>query len=412
MADRASKKAARAGVVVVFSAGNASLPVTDSYGGSAVIVAATGRSGQLASYSQRGSGVDLAAPGGDPETPDVCTQADCVTSLFPGNRYSVAAGTSMAAPHVSGVAALLLGSLGSWLLARRLKRQTFGLEPAEIGQLLEQREHLIAMHDRGRRHRQRPGLLDRPHELVEDLLDVGGAGQDVASRSVSDVAGNTTNTTVASIRIDRTAPSTSVDVPKAPDSGWYAGDVKVTLTGIDALSKVDKTYYSVGGGAAQVYSGPFDHALKGVHTITFWSVDKAGNVEDRTAPGHSITLKIDGTPPSIKGNRTPANGFGWNNDDVTVSFDCNDNESGIAGCTPPVTLTNAGEGQSVTGHAIDVAGNRAQDTVGGINIDRTAPSLIGAPTTNANGAGWYRGDVNVQWTADDGLSGIDPSTVP
>ncbi len=105
----AVQEAARAGVVVVFSAGNASLPVTDAYGGAAVIVAATGRGGKLASYSQRGAGVDLAAPGGDPETPDVCSQADCVTSLFPGNRYSVAAGTSMAAPHVAGVAALLLG---------------------------------------------------------------------------------------------------------------------------------------------------------------------------------------------------------------------------------------------------------------------------------------------------------------
>ena len=105
----AVQEAARAGVVVVFSAGNASLPVTDSYGGAAVIVAATGRDGRLAAYSQRGSGVDLAAPGGDPADPDVCTQGDCVTSLFPGNRYSVAAGTSMAAPHVAGIAALLLG---------------------------------------------------------------------------------------------------------------------------------------------------------------------------------------------------------------------------------------------------------------------------------------------------------------
>ena len=104
----AVRDAAAAGVVVVFSAGNNSLPVTDSYGGDALIVAATGRSGGLASYSQRGAGVDLAAPGGDPKQKDVCTQSDCITSLYPGNRYAVAAGTSMAAPHVSGIAALLL----------------------------------------------------------------------------------------------------------------------------------------------------------------------------------------------------------------------------------------------------------------------------------------------------------------
>ena len=105
----AVSEAAAAGVVVVFSAGNNSLPVTDSYGGDALIVAATGRSGGLASYSQRGTGVDLAAPGGDPKTKDVCNQSECITSLYPANRYAVAAGTSMAAPHVSGIAALLLG---------------------------------------------------------------------------------------------------------------------------------------------------------------------------------------------------------------------------------------------------------------------------------------------------------------
>jgi subtilisin family serine protease len=105
----AVREAAEADVLVVFSAGNSSLPVTDSYGGDAIIVAATNRAGGLASYSQRGSGVDLAAPGGDPKTKDQCLQSDCITSLYPGDRYAVAAGTSMAAPHVSGIAALLLG---------------------------------------------------------------------------------------------------------------------------------------------------------------------------------------------------------------------------------------------------------------------------------------------------------------
>ena len=40
-------------------------------------------------------------------------------------------------------AALLLGGIGSVLLARHLKRQTFGLEPTEIAGLLEQREAIL-----------------------------------------------------------------------------------------------------------------------------------------------------------------------------------------------------------------------------------------------------------------------------
>ena len=38
---------------------------------------------------------------------------------------------------------LALGALGSVLLARRIKRQTFGLEPSEISSLLEQREAVL-----------------------------------------------------------------------------------------------------------------------------------------------------------------------------------------------------------------------------------------------------------------------------
>ena len=54
--------------------------------------------------------------------------------------------------------ALAVGAFGSWLLARRLKRQTFGLEPAEIGQLLEQREATL-------------------HGVREGVLVVDGSGR-------------------------------------------------------------------------------------------------------------------------------------------------------------------------------------------------------------------------------------------
>jgi subtilisin family serine protease len=107
--DNAVADAARAGVLVVFAAGNQDVPVADSFGGDALIVAATAKDGGLASYSQYGAGVDLAAPGGDAPG-DTCTLSGCVISTWwdqTGHNFAALAGTSMAAPHVAGIAALL-----------------------------------------------------------------------------------------------------------------------------------------------------------------------------------------------------------------------------------------------------------------------------------------------------------------
>jgi len=231
-----------------------------------------------------------------------------------------------------------------------------------------------------------------------------------ASATVADKAGNETAKKVGAIKIDRTPPTTTVDMAELPDGGWYTGDVDVALHRADGLSGVAKTYYKVDGGAAQEYTGAFSHGLNGKHEISFWSVDNAGNAEK----ANLVEVRIDGVAPTIDGSRTPgANSFGWNNSDVVVSFACSDADSGLADCSPAAArLENEGAGQEVKGQALDVAGNTASATVGDINIDKTAPTLEGAATTNPNGAGWYKGDVTVAWTANDGLSGVDPATAP
>lgn len=85
-------------------------------------------------------------------------------------------------------------------------------------------------------------------------------------------------------------------------------------------------------------------------------------------------LGSDETPPTITGGpTTEPNAAGWYNGPVTVHFTCSDDGSGIAFCSPDVALESDGAGQSVTGTAVDLAGNTAETTVGGINIDSIAP---------------------------------------
>ncbi|MFJ6250089.1 MULTISPECIES: S8 family peptidase [unclassified Streptomyces] len=76
-----------------------------------VTVAAQGNGGAKASYSNFGNGViDIAAPGGD--------GSSGVYSTLPGGKYGNMNGTSMASPHVAGVAALIASANPSFTPAQ------------------------------------------------------------------------------------------------------------------------------------------------------------------------------------------------------------------------------------------------------------------------------------------------------
>ncbi|WP_395367707.1 S8 family peptidase [Streptomyces sp. YH02] len=76
-----------------------------------VTVAAQGNGGAKASYSNFGNGViDIAAPGGD--------GTSGVYSTLPGGKYGNMNGTSMASPHVAGVAALIASTNPSFTPAQ------------------------------------------------------------------------------------------------------------------------------------------------------------------------------------------------------------------------------------------------------------------------------------------------------
>jgi hypothetical protein len=210
--------------------------------------------------------------------------------------------------------------------------------------------------------------------------------------------------------LDSEPPVTTATVtPDAGTYGWYNQPMTVLLQATDD-SAVESISYTATGATAD--SGTLSAAgvslvfsAEGTTSLEFFATDIAGNVEQ---PANMLSLMLDLTIPAIEGSAAPqANAAGWNNSDVTVSFNCSDTLSGILSCEPDHVLASDGAGQSVTGTATDKAENSSTAAVSGINLDKTSPAITGMRSPVANAQGWNNGPVNVSFACFDVLSGVD-----
>lgn len=97
------------GGVVIFAAGNDNWSIgwPAAYDNpKCLAVGSINAMGQKSNFSNYGDWVDICAPGGDTERGQV------IFSTLPGGGFGGMAGTSMACPHVSGVAALIVSYFG------------------------------------------------------------------------------------------------------------------------------------------------------------------------------------------------------------------------------------------------------------------------------------------------------------
>ena len=124
------------GVLVIASAGNdgtstVSCPACDP---NSISVSATDWKDGLASYSNYGSGLDISAPGGNCYSNT--TAEGCIYSAYKGGGYTYMQGTSMAAPQVTGTAAIVAsvtGLRGGALRSRLLSTADAKSDAAKFG---------------------------------------------------------------------------------------------------------------------------------------------------------------------------------------------------------------------------------------------------------------------------------------
>ena len=249
--------------------------------------------------------------------------------------------------------------------------------------------------------------------IVAAPADHTNDGTNVYDYRALDNAGNISTTGTATVHIDTRNPGT---VDNAP-AGWKNADTTVTLTPTDVGGAgIAATHYQIDGtglqsGTSVLIPAPASHANDGLHTITYYSTDTAGNVE----PQESATVRIDTRNPGTTDN-APA---GWYNTDQTVTLTPTDvGGAGVASTSykvdsgsyttgtsvliaAPANHSNDGS-HTITYYSTDTATNAETPHTATVNIDTRNPG-----TTDNAPAGWQNADTTVTLTpVDVGGAGI------
>lgn len=151
-------------------------------------------------------------------------------------------------------------------------------------------------------------------------------GTTVVTLTVSD--GKITATDTVSIAVRDSTPSFTTAT--GGSENWYNSNVISTFSAYDTCSGVKEIRYSIDG-SETVTPGSYASATistEGIHNITYYAVDNAGNIESTK----SMTIMIDKTSPVLNLSSTP--NILWPPDhkiaDVFIGGNATDATSGIS----------------------------------------------------------------------------------
>ena len=315
-----------------------------------VNVASTTNTGTLSTFSNFGvATVHVGAPGSNVFS----TWPVALTVLGQQNGYNSISGTSMAAPHVTGLAALLRGKMPSWTATQV-----------------------------------RSAILSSTKPLANLAGKVGREGIISAYNALLGTNVEAIPPTVNAVRTPATANA----------AGWNNANVTVAITGTDNVggSGVRDVRYTINAGTTTTSAGSTTNVVRstdGIATIAYWSTDNSGNV----SPAGSMTVRVDKTAPVTTLTATP----GATSTSVAVSG--TDATSGLAGTfysvdgapaaaySGPITLDNGVH--TVTAYSTDIAGNT--EAVKMLSLPLGSLSTVSVNPVSVNGGTAATGTVTL-----------------
>lgn len=228
------------GGLVVTSAGNYGVEETIAPSDTMITVSATDSNDNKTSWSSYGSFVDVAAPGSS------------IYSTVNGGGYGAVSGTSFSSPITAGVVALMMAANPA-------------LSPAELEKA-----------------------------LYSSALDLGTAGFDKYFGNGRVDAAAAVAASVASVKIDSTAPSTSITSPSGGTNVSGLVAVDVAASDDTGVSRVDLLVngVKVGSDTSAPYGFSWDSTTvaDGEASIVAYAYDAAGN-----AASHSVKVSVANT---------------------------------------------------------------------------------------------------------------------
>ena len=136
------------------------------------------------------------------------------------------------------------------------------------------------------------------------------------------------------IKIDKTPPSTLLNISAQTENGWYNRIVIASLKANDEVAGVNKTFYRMDGGNWIEYAGNISIG-EGMHLLQYFSIDFAGNSE----MPKEVEINIDITPPQVEiypsegiylfGRKLISSDEAIIIGNITVRAECIDNMAGV-----------------------------------------------------------------------------------